>query len=122
VGRNPFGGFPSSAGFVADFEANGAGSSGFVPLVTCARSPGAIVIPSSNPATGAIRQSNRPSLLSAGKLASALLFMFSPPKSRSPVFLMLHVAPGSIYTRTSARPHLRLSQSQPSLDVSDDEV
>src|SRR6202163_242462 len=39
VGRNAFGGFPSSAGFVADLEANGGGSSGFLPLVTCARNP-----------------------------------------------------------------------------------
>ena len=75
VGRNPFGGFPSSAGFVADLEANGGGSSGFLPLVTCARSPGATTSPNSKPAAGVIRQINRLSLILARKVPSTLFFM-----------------------------------------------
>src|ERR1700722_3313531 len=42
VGRNPAGGFDSSGGFPADFVANGAGSCGACPCVTCpSKIPGA---------------------------------------------------------------------------------
>src|SRR5580704_6021776 len=42
VGRKPFGGFDSSGGFPADFVANGAGSCGACPCVTCpSKIPGA---------------------------------------------------------------------------------
>jgi hypothetical protein len=77
VGRNPCGGFPSSAGFVADLDANGGGSSGFLPLVTCARDAGVTINPNSNPAAAAIWQRNRIALLLVGKLASTLRFIHS---------------------------------------------
>jgi hypothetical protein len=88
VGRNPFGGFPSSAGFVADLDANGAGSSGFLPLVTCARSAGAMINPNSKLAVGAIRCMNRTAFLLSTELAPTLLFMCASSKKVSPDILM----------------------------------
>src|SRR5580693_8683029 len=64
VGRNPFGGFDSSGGFPADFVANGAGSCGFSPCVTCpSKTPGAAhKIPNA-----AIRNPHRPPVASIKK-------------------------------------------------------
>src|ERR1700730_15955694 len=75
VGRNPCGGFPSCAGFVADLDANGGGRSGFWPLVTCARHPGTLSTPKNKLTTSAGRERNPAILILVRNLASTLLFI-----------------------------------------------
>src|SRR5580693_1464521 len=102
VGKNPFGGFDSSGGFPADFVANGAGSCGFSPCVTCpSKTPGAAHrIPNA-----AIRNPHRPPVASIKNLLRKI--------SRSPVKIELKSPQKFRYCLTTFLPRFTTTVSPP---------